>query len=94
MSDESEIENRRGSSSQIEEISRASAFAKALQIFDFKIANNNSINLSEHLEKLRPSILKTIEKLINKNINIKVWIVQEVDYSPVLDPEAIRHAYL
>jgi len=80
--------------SNISQTTRETAFKQAIQIVDFNISNNISLNITEHLEKLRTKLRNEIEHLIKQHINIKIWLVQEVDYSPVSDPEALRHAYL
>ncbi len=73
---------------------RETAFKQALQLIDFSVPPSKTLNLEQHLELLRESITLVIKKLLRQHTNVKVWIVQEVDFSPVLELEKINRAFL
>ena len=76
---------------------RETAFKQALQLVDFTIpslsSSSSALNIEEHLELLRDTITTVIIKLLKEHINVKVWLVQEVDYSPILELEKTNRAY-
>ena len=81
-------------SSGVQTVTRNSAFQNAIQVIDFNVGNNISVDLPVHLENLRPAISAKIAELLHIHVNVKCWVVQEVDDSPVLDPDAVRRVYL
>ncbi len=61
---------------------RETAFKQALQLIDFTVSPSATLNLEEHLELIRDALTTVIQKLLDEHTNVKVWLVQEVDYSP------------